>query len=100
MTVEGKGRGNLSRRQFLGWAWAASAAWLVGQTGIGLYRFFKPRVEPGEFGGEVVAGAVDEFEPGTVSHVQSGHFFISRLADGGVLYVASLHPFGLHGPLA
>jgi hypothetical protein len=50
MTVEGKGRGNLSRRQFLGWAWAASAAWLVGQTGIGLYRFFKPRVEPGEFG--------------------------------------------------
>jgi cytochrome b6-f complex iron-sulfur subunit len=33
----------------------------------------------------VIAGRVDEFQPGTVSHVQKGRFYISRLEDGGFL---------------
>ena len=32
-----------------------------------------------------MAGRVDEFEPGSVSHVTQGHFYISRLDDGGIL---------------
>lgn len=75
----------LSRREFLAWAWGASIAGLFVQAGVGLSRFFRPRPDPGAFGGEVAAGTPDEFQPGTVSHVQQGRFFISRLEDGGVL---------------
>ncbi len=85
MAANAKSPTGISRRQFLGWAWAVSAAGLVGQAGVALYQFFKPRVEPSGFGGEVVAGRVDEFKPGSVSHVQLGHFYISRLGDGGIL---------------
>lgn len=75
----------VDRRQFLGMAWAASLIGLFGQAGMGLFQFFKPRIEPGAFGGKVVAGQVDEFEPGTVSHIQTGRFYIARLPDGGLL---------------
>ncbi len=76
---------SLTRREFLGWAWAASLAALLGQGGLGLFQFFKPRAEAGAFGGEVVAGAPEEFEPGAVSYVRQGRFYISRLEDGGLL---------------
>ena len=75
----------LSRREFLGWAWAASLAALFGQGGMALFQFFKPRAAPGAFGGEVVAGTPEEFEPGAVSYVRQGRFYISRLEDGGLL---------------
>ncbi len=75
----------LSRRQFLQFAWAASLVGLFGQAGAAMLDFFKPRVEPGSFGGKIAAGHVDEFEPGSVSHVRQGRFFISRLEDGGML---------------
>lgn len=75
----------INRREFLGFAWVASIIGLFGQTGVALFRFFKPRIEPGLFGTKVVAGLVDEFQPGTVNHVQKGHFFVSRLEDGGFL---------------
>jgi cytochrome b6-f complex iron-sulfur subunit len=64
---------------------AVSILALFGQAGAALLNFFKPRVEPGAFGGLVVAGQVDEFEPGTVSHLRSGRCYISRLPDGGFL---------------
>jgi len=66
-------------------AWAASLVGLVGQAGWALVRYFKPRIEAGAFGSKVTAGAVEEFEPGTVSHISKGRFFISRLEDGGML---------------
>lgn len=75
----------ISRRQFLGLAWSLSLTGLFGQAGIALWRFFRPQVEAGTFGAEVIAGQVNEFEPGTVSHVQAGRFYISRLEDGGIL---------------
>jgi cytochrome b6-f complex iron-sulfur subunit len=58
---------------------------LFGQAGAALFNFFKPRVEPGAFGSQVVAGQVNEFQPGTVSHISKGRFFISRLEEGGML---------------
>jgi cytochrome b6-f complex iron-sulfur subunit len=39
----------------------------------------------GAFGSKIVAGKAQEFKKGTVSHIQEGHFFISRLEDGSVL---------------
>lgn len=78
------GRG-LTRREFVGWLWGAALVGLFGQGGAALLQFLKPRVVPGTFGGEVVAGTLEEFEPGTVSYVQQGRFYVSRLEDGGVL---------------
>jgi len=75
----------MTRRAFLGWALGISLLGLFGQAGTALFQFFKPRVEPGTFGGKVVAGQVGEFQPGTVSHVPKGRFYISRLEDGGLL---------------
>ena len=58
---------------------------LVGQASAALVSFFKPRVQPGTFGSKVPAGQVAEYQPGTVSHVREGRFYISRLDDGGML---------------
>ena len=52
---------------------------------MSLFQFFKPRIEPGAFGDKVVAGQLDEFEPGTVSHIPKGRFYIARLEDGGLM---------------
>lgn len=84
--IEDQGKRRLfSRREFLGAGLAVSITALFGQAGVALLNFFKPRIEPGSFGGVVVAGQVDEFEPGTVSHVRGGRCYISRLEDGGFL---------------
>ncbi len=74
-----------NRRQFLGTAWAASLLGLFGQAGMSLFQFLKPRIEPGTFGDKVVAGQLDEFQPGTVSHIPKGRFYIVRLQDGGLI---------------
>lgn len=76
-----------SRRDFLGFAWALSLVGLVGQAGSAIFKFIKPRLAPGTFGSQVIAGQVEEFEPGTVSHVQAGRFYVSRLQDGGILAI-------------
>jgi cytochrome b6-f complex iron-sulfur subunit len=83
--MDAKGENRISRRQFLVGFWIVSLVGLFGQAGAALLDFFKPRVEPGGFGGEVEAGQVDEFLPGTVSHVREGRFYISRLDDGGMI---------------
>jgi cytochrome b6-f complex iron-sulfur subunit len=75
----------LNRADFLNLGWFASLVALFGQAGVALFNFFKPRIEPGSFGTRVNAGRVDEFEPGTVSYVQEGRFYLSRLEDGGFL---------------
>jgi cytochrome b6-f complex iron-sulfur subunit len=77
----------VSRADFLNLAWVASLFALFGQAGIALFKFFKPRQEAGSFGTRVNAGRVDEFNPGSVSHVQKGRFYISRLEDGGFLAI-------------
>ena len=75
----------LSRREFLNVAWAVSLVGLFSQAGSALFNFFKPRIDANSFGGKVIAGEVNEFQPGTVSHVSKGHFYISCLDDGGLL---------------
>jgi cytochrome b6-f complex iron-sulfur subunit len=75
----------LNRKDFLNWMWGLSLVGLFGQSVAALLQFLKPRITPGAFGGGVDAGALGEFESGTVSYVQKGRFYISRLEDGGFL---------------
>ena len=51
--MDAKGENRISRRQFLVGFWIVSLVGLFGQAGAALLDFFKPRVEPGGFGGEV-----------------------------------------------
>lgn len=74
-----------TRRDFLAWLWGVSLIGLFADTGAALFQFFKPRVETGALGSVVIAGTPEEFKPNTVSHIQKGRFYISRLDDGGVL---------------
>lgn len=85
MTVVVNEKKRTTRRDFLNIAWIASLAGLFGQAGLALFNFLKPRIEPNAFGAKVNAGQVDEFQPGTVSHIQKGRFYIARLEDGGFL---------------
>lgn len=75
----------ISRRQFLGLAWAASAAALFLQGLIAILNFLKPRTKPGGFSSLVTAGLVEEFPPGSVRHITSGQFFISHIEGAGLL---------------
>ncbi|OGO43849.1 MAG: hypothetical protein A2Z04_03510 [Chloroflexi bacterium RBG_16_57_9] len=71
-----------TRRQVLGWAWVAGLLALGGQAGLALIGFLQPAFKEGGFGSKVKAGRVSEFAVGSVSHVQSGRFYLSRLDTG------------------
>lgn len=75
----------VNRRDFLLMIWGIFLVGLFGQSGLALFNFLKPKIEAGSFGSKVVAGQVEEFQIGTVSHIQKGRFYISRLEDGGFL---------------
>lgn len=77
-----KSSDQLSRRGFLGVVWGASLTALIAQAGAAFVKFLRPSVQEGAFGGKVTAGQVEEFPPGSVSHVGSGRFFISHVDDG------------------
>ena len=75
----------LTRREFVGMAWAVSLVGLFGQAGVALLDYLKPRLNAGGFGSKIIAGRPKEFRNNTVSLVQQGHFYISRLEDGSFL---------------
>ena len=83
--TEPEKKNQLSRREFIGSLWGVSLIALVGQAGVALVEYLKPRVVQGGFGGKVTAGRPDEFKQGTVTLVQQGHFYVSRLEDGTAL---------------
>jgi cytochrome b6-f complex iron-sulfur subunit len=85
MTSAPKPTARISRRGVLGTLWGLSLVGLVGQAGVALFQFLQPRVTPGGFGSKIAAGQANEFKPGQVSYVRQGHFYISRLDDGGLL---------------
>ncbi len=74
-----------TRRHLLGVVWGASTVALVGQFSVALYNYLKPQPVVGGFGGKITAGLAKEFKPGSVSYIQAGHFYISRLEDGSFL---------------
>jgi cytochrome b6-f complex iron-sulfur subunit len=71
----------LTRGQFLGIAWVGAVALVVGEAIFALAKYIQP-VSTGGFGGEVYAGKVNEFPPGTVSYILSGRFYLVHNEDG------------------
>jgi cytochrome b6-f complex iron-sulfur subunit len=85
MSSETKPATPIERREFLGTVWVVSLLGLVGQAGAALFQFLQPRVKPGGFGGKIVAGRPTEFRKNSVAYIQSGHFYLVHLDDGGYL---------------
>ena len=79
--VEGK---TVSRRRFLLYAWAVSVLVMMGEAVGMLVKFIQPRVQEGAFGGNFIAGKVEEFPPGSITYIKAGQFYISHL-EGGFL---------------
>jgi len=88
MVNETPDKRRFSRRNFLGIAWAGSLVALFGQAGVALLQYLQPRTNSGGFGGKVTAGQPKEFKNNTVSLVQKGRFYVSRLDDGTVLAIS------------
>ena len=78
----------LSRRSFLTRLWGILGAVAFAELIVMVIAFFSLR-KPGTAGADqdaiIVAGAVDNFEPGTVSAFVRGKFYLARLEDGGFL---------------
>ena len=77
--------GGLSRRDVLKLGFVAIGGVVTLEVGGMLLSYLQPRQGEGEFGGMITAGKVDDFPPGTVTHVLKGRFYLSRLPDGGFL---------------
>ena len=75
--------GRLSRRGFLRLGVGALGALaLVEAGGVG-FVFLRARSLEGEYGGLVTAGAIDDFQPGSVTEFEHERFFLIRAPDGG-----------------
>lgn len=77
----------VSRRDFLKMAWAFLGGLAALEAGGILFAYLQPRLAEGEFGSLITAGLVDDFPPGSVTHVTNGRFYVVRLPDGGFLAV-------------
>jgi cytochrome b6-f complex iron-sulfur subunit len=77
-----------SRRSFLNKLWVLLGTLAFAEMIVMVIAFFrprKPRTTAAEQAAVIVAGAVDNFEPGTVSAFVRGKFYLARLEDGGFL---------------
>ncbi len=75
-----------TRRRFLTWIWGVLGLAAAAEAGWIAASFFRPRRRAAAGAEEIfAAGAVDEFEPGTVTAFPAGRFYLARLEDGGFL---------------
>jgi len=78
----------MSRRTFLNRIWAIVGALAIAELIVLVIAFFRPRkakMSLLERDTMVTAGAVDDFEPGSVTAFVQGKFYLARLEDGGFL---------------
>jgi len=77
-----------TRRSFFTKLWVFLGIIALAELVAVLLGFFKPRrqaTDSAEAQTIITAGAVDKFEPGTVTAFVRGKFYLARLADGGFL---------------
>ena len=75
----------VKRRDFLKLSWGVLAGLVTAEFGGLTMAYMQPRLAEGEFGSVISVGNVDDFPPGSVTHISDGRFYLSRLADGGFL---------------
>jgi cytochrome b6-f complex iron-sulfur subunit len=75
----------ISRRNFLNLAWVTLGGLAAIELGGVTLAYLQPRLAEGEFGSVLTVGKVDDFPPGSVTHISNGRFYLSRLLDGGFL---------------
>jgi cytochrome b6-f complex iron-sulfur subunit len=80
-------RPKVTRRDALKTAWAALGGLVALVAGGFTLAYMQPRLAEGEFGGLITAGAVQDFPPGSVTHIANARAYLSRLADGGFLAI-------------
>jgi cytochrome b6-f complex iron-sulfur subunit len=77
-----------TRRSFLNKLWLVLGGLAFAEMIALVFTFFKPRKPEAtteEAETIIIAGPVDNFEPGTVSAFVRGKFYLARLEDGGFL---------------
>jgi cytochrome b6-f complex iron-sulfur subunit len=78
----------LNRRKFLNRVWAGLGIVAAAEAVAFLSGYFsprKPRYSPTDPGEVFNVGAVDDFEPGTVTAFVRGKFYLARIGNGGFL---------------
>lgn len=76
-----------TRRDFLKLSWGALAGFIALEMGGITMSYLQPKVTEGDFGSVITAGKVDDFPPGSISHISNGRFYLARLKDGGFLAI-------------
>jgi cytochrome b6-f complex iron-sulfur subunit len=82
------GKETSSRRSFLNKLWLVLGGVAFAELLAMVFAFFRPRAPHGATASETsitTAGAVENFEPGTVTAFVRGKFYLARLEDGGFL---------------
>lgn len=77
----------VKRRDMLKTAWAVLGGVAALELGGLSLAYLQPRLAEGEFGGLITAGKVEDFPPGSVTHIPAGRCYLSRLPDGGFLAI-------------
>jgi cytochrome b6-f complex iron-sulfur subunit len=75
----------ISRWDMLNTTWAVLGGLAALELGVVSLVYMQPRLANGEFGGQITAGKVEDFPPGSVTNISNGRFYLVRLADGGFL---------------
>lgn len=78
---------HLGRRDFLKLTWTTLGALAALEAGGLSLAYMQPRLAEGEFGSVIQAGSVDDFPPGSVTHIPNGRFYLVRLEDEGFLAI-------------
>ena len=73
-----KSGGEITRRDTLKVAWAALGGLVSLEFGGLALSYMQPRLAEGEFGSLITVGSVDDFPPGSVTHVSNGRFYLSQ----------------------
>ena len=76
-----------TRRDFLNILWLGLGGAVTLEMGGLTLAYVQPRLAEGEFGSIISVGMVDEFPPGSVTHIPNGRFYLSRLQDGSFLAI-------------
>ena len=66
---------NISRRDFLKITWAGLGGVALLEFGGIFLAYLQPRLAEGEFGSILSAGAIDDFPPGSITHITNGRFW-------------------------